>query len=815
MHTFQQGDLVRAEEEAERGYRDHRSNGSDWAWNFRLLEANVLLWEGRSDRALEILISEPDPPHSGELAVQRLRLEALAYNSVNKFQEGDRSLREAERLCGASIFPACALVTSARGGQEMERGRFKEAQQLFGQVLISARTRGDRFLEASALMNLCWSANEQTHFDQVLDLCGSSLQISSARGFRLIAETVSGNLGWAYFRLGDPERAREVFIEAEKQAEVLGGRTDQARWLTDTGYIDMEARDFEVAEKFFTDSLRLAKALKIKEATMNSLISLAFVSERTNKLDDAQRYADEALAKATEDGNGRDMVYPWLVQGQVAELEHDPDTAESKFEKVATSGDVPVFLKWEAERSLAHLYADENKADRAEHKYHTALTTFENARCDLHERVDSRLPFLSNAQRIYEDYVTFLLAHNRTNEALRVADYDRAKTLTEGLGRPCKPSFAPDPLDAQEIARRAGGTILFFWLGEKQSYLWAITPRATRLFPLDPAATIDAAVRSYRAKLEGPPEILEASNDGSVLYEMLIEPARDFLTKEALAKNDRVFIIPDGSLNSLNFETLTPAPKHYWIEDVTLASAGSLRLLSAWRPTPKQLTGKLLLIGDPVPPTQDDNEYARLPFAAQEVKAIARHFEGKQGRDLTADQATPEAYLNGHPEQFSYIHFVAHGTASRTSPLDSAIILSRDPASKAAAGEDDSFKLYARDIIQHPLHAELVTISACYGAGKRSYSGEGLVGLSWAFLRAGAHNVVGALWDVSSVSSAQLMDKFYAELQKGASPSAALRAAKLSLLHSDNPDFRRPFYWAPFQLYMGSQTESRSEGTNR
>ena len=52
--------------------------------------------------------------------------------------------------------------------------------------------------------------------------------------------------------------------------------------------------------------------------------------------------------------------------------------------------------------------------------------------------------------------------------------------------------------------------------------------------------------------------------------------------------------------------------------------------------------------------------------------------------------------------------------------------------------EGDSYKLYARDIVKHHLTARLVTISACEGAGKRAYSGEGLVGLSWAFLRAGA-----------------------------------------------------------------------------
>lgn len=93
--------------------------------------------------------------------------------------------------------------------------------------------------------------------------------------------------------------------------------------------------------------------------------------------------------------------------------------------------------------------------------------------------------------------------------------------------------------------------------------------------------------------------------------------------------------------------------------------------------------------------------------------------------------------------------------------------------------------------------ADLVTISACYSAG-RSYSGDGLVGLSWTFLRAGAHNVVAALWDVSDASTVQLMEKFYDSLNKGGSPDAALRAAKLSSPHGK--EFHNPFYWAPFQL---------------
>ena len=123
------------------------------------------------------------------------------------------------------------------------------------------------------------------------------------------------------------------------------------------------------------------------------------------------------------------------------------------------------------------------------------------------------------------------------------------------------------------------------------------------------------------------------------------------------------------------------------------------------------------------------------------------------------------------------------------------MILSRSGAA------DDSFKLYARDILAHPLHAQLVTISACYGSGERAFSGEGLVGLSWAFLCGWSTQRRGRAMGGHGCSTDRLMDRFYGELDKGAPPEAALRNAKLSLLHSE---YHKAFYWGPFLLYSGS-----------
>jgi CHAT domain-containing protein len=272
----------------------------------------------------------------------------------------------------------------------------------------------------------------------------------------------------------------------------------------------------------------------------------------------------------------------------------------------------------------------------------------------------------------------------------------------------------------------------------------------------------------------------------------LIAPAQ-----KLIPANSRIVLLPDGTLYGLNFETLiAPAPKpHYWIEDVTLTTASSLTLLAAAANRPPAKERNLLLVGN----TNEANAaFPPLSQSAVEMKKIEQYFPEPQRAVLEAARATPSAYLSGNPERFTYLHFATHGTASRTRPLESAVILSP---------EGDSYKLYARDIVTRHLQAELVTISACYGSGSRAYSGEGLVGLSWAFLRAGAHNVIGALWEVADApATPQLMDSLYNELNQGKDPATALRGAKLKLLHSPNPGsvFKKPFYWAPFQLYTGS-----------
>jgi CHAT domain-containing protein len=186
-------------------------------------------------------------------------------------------------------------------------------------------------------------------------------------------------------------------------------------------------------------------------------------------------------------------------------------------------------------------------------------------------------------------------------------------------------------------------------------------------------------------------------------------------------------------------------------------------------------------------------DFHKLDYAPAEIEKVSKHFVPAETKVIRGSGANPSAYRQADPQQFAAIHFSAHAEANQQSPLDSAIILS--------PGKEGAFKLYARDVIDVPLHADLVTISACHSAGARVYSGEGLVGFAWAFLRAGARYVVAGLWDVTDNSTPDMMDRFYGAIETGHSPVAALRIAKLSMIQSTGA-FRKPYYWGPFQIYI-------------
>jgi CHAT domain-containing protein len=510
--------------------------------------------------------------------------------------------------------------------------------------------------------------------------------------------------------------------------------------------------------------------------------------------DAAKRYSDEAVRVAQKSKDDNVVAYARFMRGLLASHQAPDKEAEDILMSARQLATDPDF-RTDVESAIAKLYSARQQPATAEGWYRTAIQTFEDKRSAV-KTVALRLSAFGYGDAIYRDYAEFLINANRPIDAVRLLDHSRARTLEEGLGFAGEQSHAQakDVGDLQAVARKLNATILFYSLGREQSHLWAVTAHDTRLFTLPREKEIQSLVEKHQADIQEASDLLRTASPAAVpLYDALIKPAAAMIPP-----GSRVFLIPDGILHALNFETLlVPAADgpRYWIEDVTVTTASSIRMLSGLQPVTADAASKdLLLIGDPIPAR---NDFAPLPDAAPEIQRVQQHFPAEGQIVLTRAMAIPAAYAASGPDQFRYIHFAAHGTASRLSPLDSAVVLS------APREDPEYFKLYARDIVQHPLNARLVTISGCYGSGVRTYAGEGLVGLAWVFLRAGSHNVIAALWQVADASSPLLMDRLYGELQAGKAPDAALRIAKLSLIHSSSV-YRRPLFWGAYQLYAGS-----------
>ncbi len=778
-----------ASDAADRGYRLYEKTRPDWAARFRVLKGEVLGARGLSKEALAALQQDlPAGLVTDEVSVRRKLAQAMAHFYLQDYPQAQRELTEAEQFARQYQPGLLGEVALNQGLTLALRDDYPPAETNFRRTLQLARQLQQPFVEARALGSLGLVYMRRQRFSEAIDWYQSCLKLSASLGARTLEAKTLGNLGWSYYKMGDTEKALSMFIRAEELSAQLGLLRDQQVWITNVGIAYTRLGDAVAGESYYLRALAIARKLDDKTRTAICLDALAALALDTQEFEKAEQYNQEALRLKRAARNRASELYSFIDEARIAKGKSDLRSAQALLRQVVDESE-DISLRWEAQAELANVYALENKTAQAEQQFRSAIANMDQARSRL-TKEEYRLSFFATATRFYNYYIDFLISRGRAGDALAVAEHSRGRALAEGLGVATTRSASfPNSVRPEQIAHRERATILAYWLKPQRSYLWVITPSKVALFALPSDAQIGSALQAYRKAIFAPRDASHAATaEGHKLYEMLVAPAQ-----RLIPAGSRVVIVADGALHNLNFETLlVPRPQaHYWIEDVVISNASSLALLSAPRSGFSTGARELLLIGAP---NSASAEYPQLAHAASEMQSIAEHFASGRRVVFAGGEATPENYRNSNPGRFSYIHFVAHGSASRVSPLDSAVVLSPGK---------DAYKLYARDIVKVPLRADLVTISTCLGAGTRNYSGEGLVGLSWAFLRAGAHNVVAALWEANDASTAQLMDKFYAAIIQGDDLAAALRAAKLAMLHS-NTIYSKPIYWAPFQLYTGS-----------
>lgn len=785
--SLRRGDLEETLASAEKG-RKAAAEASDVPreWAFRVAQAEVLVSQ-RKDAEVIALLESGLGVESGSRPVD---VRALMTRGVALCRVGTDSalrLRATDDLDRAGRMARSLRSIELRGEVALRLGTcllhqkdHVGAESQFREALAHARQAGLAPLEASATGSLGRLRTETGRYDEAAEWLRRSLALATATRADIPRAKTLQNLGWCYYNLGDFDRALGFLAEAEALAARLHLTGDRMRALMNTANAFYRKGDLDRAAENDDRALALARRLGDR-ATAASLLSnlgiLAFERARHDEADGLLKQALEAQ-RALQDDEG--VVKTLLNQAHVQAARGAPERAVATYREVIASAGGDLEAQWEAWSGLAVLEVRADRPDKAEAAFAEATAVMERSRDQLGV-AEHRLTFFSSLRRFHDERVDFLVGAGRTDEALLVADRGRARLLSESL-LPPEGEGAPTVERYRELARNLDATLLFYWTASRRSFLWEVTADAVAIHVLPGQADIARRIAAYGVDIQRSRDPLAGdAEDATWLYRVLVGPI-------ASRSGGRIILVPDGPLHELNFETLIapgPTPR-YWIEDVTLATAPSLGLLSA-RAERAPGSRSLLVIGDPISP---DDEFPPLAHAGREVARIAELFPGHTTVRTRAD-ARPDAYSKGEPGRFTFIHFAAHATANRESPLDSAIVLS---------GREDGYKLYARDVVGQPLTAELVTLSACRSAGSRTYAGEGLVGLAWAFLGSGARNVVGGLWNVEDVSTAELMDHLYRELRAGLDPMAALRAAKLRLIHSKAVT-RKPYYWAPFVIY--------------
>jgi CHAT domain-containing protein/tetratricopeptide (TPR) repeat protein len=765
------GVVLEAIEVADRGWRQWQSQPeAEWHWKFRLLKAELLLNQGRVAPARELLEADGKAPPPGELNARYLAdLGQVRQDSALV----EQAFAIASRDGYSSLLPSIQLKRASLDG-------YTEASEaLIKNALAVAQAQSDAYLETVALIALGFERSSNSRFDEAIPWFERAESLARREGIVRLRERALGDLGRCYYHLGDFDRAATSLSLAIALAREVADDDSLHRWLNDIGNVHYRRREFAQAIVNYQAAADQARRVNNESALIMALNNLTATSFENGDLASAERYNSQAGALIAKTNDSESRLHAQLHTAWIEAARKQP--AESSFRAVidsATRQRDPLVL-WEAEAGLARILQSGSRDAEADTQYRNALTTIEGEWSKLGED-RHKVTFLAQLISFYQDYVAFLVGRGETERAAAVADSARARVLAETLG--VEPG-------ARKIATRVpktGPILLSYWLAPVHSYLWLIDPGGIFQFVLSGEARIASLVNQYNADiLRGHNPLTRDNPAGRALYQELVAPARSLIPA-----GSSIIVIPDGPLHGLNFETLIvdiPTP-HYWIEDVTLAVAPALGVLQPATPR-RAMPARLLLIGDP---EAADPAFPPLPHLSREVEILQRSFPSLTR--LTGQQANAQAYRTAQPGTYSLIHFAAHAVANAESPLNSAVILSK-------TGED--YKLYAKDLLEQPLRADLVTISACHSAGARSYPGEGLLGFTWAVLQAGARNVVAGLWNADDAATSELMGEFYGHLASGASPAAALRLAKLKLLKSVGQN-QRPYYWGAFQLFTRS-----------
>jgi CHAT domain-containing protein/tetratricopeptide (TPR) repeat protein len=635
------------------------------------------------------------------------------------------------------------------------------------------------------------------------DRFARALDVATTRAGRSLA---LWHLGAVSIRRGKYDRALELLDEARVMRGAMGDRRSEAVILTSIAKAHAGLGDDARALEYLELALDLRERIRDERQLAGTLHAIASLYERTGDLDRAIEWYEKELALAER------IEVPYVSQalsglGRIRARRGEADAALSLGRRAVEHADRigNPRLAIEATHSLGVIEGRLHRNEDALRSLRRSLDLIERARAEVPPGDEPKMGFLDGLQGVYSDTISLLFDAGRSEEALEVAERARARAFLDLLGARDaeRPVSVPPPtlaaLKGEARSRRA--TILEFHASETRLFLWVLRPDGA--IHAVAARTERREIARLAASLRSPGTAPVA---GRRLYDLLIAPVEARLPPDPEAL---VIVVPHGPLFLVSFAGLPDRRGVPFVTRHTLAYAPALSVLRYTESRRRSAADsrRVLVVGNPEMPRIPGraSPLPALPGAEAEARRIGDLYAPERRTVLLGPAATERAVRELAPGR-GVLHFATHGILADDEPLESLLALAADEP--RGDGSRDGL-LTAREVLDLDLATDLVVLSGC-DTGLGRINGDGVVGMSRAFVYAGAPSVVVSLWRVADAVAGFEMERFHLERTRGRTKAEALRLAQLATLASLEDGSLRspagkalspdPVYWASFVL---------------
>lgn len=623
---------------------------------------------------------------------------------------------------------------------------------------------GDRYGEDAVLNNIGNIYLSQERYAEALDYYQQSLAIDRELGERAGPGITLGNIGNVYDEQDQYTEALDYYQQALAIHREVGNRGGEGGTLNNIGEVYEAQGMYTEALNYSQQALTIAREVGDRTGESNALNNIGKVYEAQGKYTEALDLYQQAIAIVEDIRRiaGSDQARTRFI-GQYVDLY---DRAIVLYHKQGQNDQAFVL----SEQGRARSFLDSLATGDVQLTDNDAQALFDQERAAYATRQSARDALAKAQMAISPDPA--LIAELESQLAAAEQAYDAVQASIIARGDQLQDLI---PGHSQTVMRIADvqallddqTTLVSYHIGEDTSLAFILTRTSVQVIDLSIGAeSIEDDVRSIIGAIH-----LSAPLDSPVhLYNALIVPLKPYLTTTHLA------IVPHRSLHYLPFAALTPDHQHYVLDDYVISvlpSASSLRYI---RENMQTTTNNALVLGNPD---------GSLSFAEQAVQ----HIGAMYGTSPLLGTSATESAVRAQAGNIGILHISAHASFNVYAPLFSTIFLSPD-------GQHDG-KLTVQDVYELDLHqSNLVTLSACETQQGSLSTGDDLVGLTRAFVFAGAPSVLATLWRVEDVATASLIERFYRHMQAGLGKAEALRQAQLEV----REEFPHHRYWAAFVL---------------